>query len=407
MKPEQVVYFDNSATTAVDPDVMTEMTPYFLQRYGNASSLHRYGMDAYEAMEHSRENVAKALGSSPKEILFTSGGTESDNLALQGFAFANRKKGGHIITSAIEHHAILHTCEFLEKEGFSVTYLPVGPEGIVSPDSLRNAMTDETILVSIMMANNEIGTIQPIRELAAVAHEKGALFHTDAVQSVGKMPIDVVRDGVDMLSLAAHKFHGPKGVGALYVKKGVQLRPLTYGGGHERGLRPSTENIPGIVGLGKAIELAISRMENDTARMRSIRDKLMNGALDIPDSFLNGHREKRLCNNVHVRYDFIEGESLVMHLDMAGFATSTGSACSSKSLEPSHVLTALGIRKERTHGSLRITLSRLNTQEEADRFLQVLPAVVGKLREMSPIKSWDDYEITGNEEEEECHTANE
>jgi len=372
---------------------MDEMMPYFSTKYGNASSLHSFGREAYNALEDARERCARAIGAQRREIVFTSGGTEADNLAIQGIAFSSRDKGDHIITSSIEHHAVLHTCEFLESQGFKVTYLPVDREGRVSVESVKNAITARTILVSVMAANNEIGTIEPIREIGGVAHDAGAMFHTDAVQAIAKMPIDVQHDNIDLLAFSGHKFHGPKGVGALYVRKGVRLRPMIYGGGHERGLRSSTENVAGLVGMGKAIELGVTEMPEAVPKMAAIRDRIIDGVLHaVPDTHLNGPREGRLCNNAHFRFDFIEGEALVLHLDAAGFAGSTGSACSTKTLDPSHVLMAIGLRPEQAHGSLRISLSKANTMEEADAFLRVVPGVVSKLREMSPIKSWKDYE---------------
>ena len=390
------VYFDNSATTRVDPRVVDAMMPYFTDKYGNASSLHSFGRDAYDAMEKARDQTAKALGSAPRDIIFTSGGTESDNMAIQGAAYAMMGKGRHIITSVVEHHAILHACQFMESQGFKVTYLPVDNEGLVSVDALKSAMTKETTLVSIMAANNEIGTIEPLRELAEVAKEGGALFHTDAVQAVAKMPVNVDKLKVDLLSLSAHKFHGPKGVGALYLRKGVKLRPLVYGGGHERGLRSSTENIPGIVGLGAAIDIGTKEMEESVAMMVTIRDRIIDKTLaDVPRSYLNGPRgERRLCNNAHFRFDFIEGEGMILHLDMKGVAGSTGSACSTKSLEPSHVLRSLGLRHEQCHGSLRLSLSKFNTMEEAEYFLQVLPPIVQNLRKMSPLAEGVSYNVS-------------
>ncbi len=361
--------------------------PYFTEKYGNASSLHSFGREAFEAMEAAREQTAKALGAQPRDIIFTAGGTESDNIALQGAAYANMSKGKHIITDAVEHHAVLNTCQFLETQGFKVTYLPVSEEGLVSVESLKRAMTKETILVSIMTANNEIGSIMPIKELAEVAKDGGALFHTDAVQAVTKMPIDVNKLNVDLLSLSGHKFHGPKGIGAMYLRRGVKVRPVVYGGGHERGIRSSTENIPGIVGLGKAIELGTAEMAESVERMTRIRDRLIEGTLAaVPRSYLNGPRgPQRLCNNAHFRFDYIEGEGMVLHLDMKGIAASTGSACSTKSLEPSHVLRALGLKHEQCHGSLRLSLSKFNTMEEAEYFISVIPGIVGNLRKMSPL----------------------
>lgn len=390
------IYFDNSATTQVEPRVLEEMMPYFNESYGNASSLHSFGRDAYEAMETGRERTARALDVQAKDIIFTSGGTESDNLAVQGAAYASMSKGKHIITSAVEHHAVLHTCQFLEAQGFKVTYLPVDEEGFVSVEDLKNAITKETTLVSIMAANNEIGTIQPIKELAEVTKEAGALFHTDAVQAMTKMPFDAGKMKIDMLSLSGHKVHGPKGIGALYVRRGVRLRPLIYGGGHERGLRSSTENIPGIVGLGKALEIGMAEMEENVAKMTAIRNRLIESTLDmVPRSYLNGPRgENRLCNNAHFRFDYIEGEGMILHLDMRGIAASTGSACSTKSLEPSHVLRGLGLRHEQCHGSLRLSLSKYNTLEEADRFIATIGPVVELLRKMSPLSEGVAYNVT-------------
>jgi cysteine desulfurase len=400
----QRIYFDNSATTQVDRRVMDAMLPYHLEKYGNASSLHSFGREAYKAMEEARGKVAKAIGAQGRDIIFTSGGTESDNLAIQGAAYANMEKGKHIITSVLEHPAVLNTCHFLEGQGFTVSYIPVDRDGIVRLDELKKAIGKDTTLVTIMAANNEIGTIQPFREIGAIAHEAGALFHTDAVQAVAKVSIDVTKDNIDLMAMSAHKFHGPKGVGALFIKKGTRVRPVVYGGGHERGYRSSTENIPGIVGMGKAIELAMEGMEQNVAQMAHIRDRIIDGVLPrVRDSGLNGHRTHRLCNNAHFRFDFIEGESLILQLDMKGIAASTGSACSSKSLEPSHVLLALGMRHEQAHGSLRVSLSRFNTMAEADYLVDVLPDIVENLRKMSPIKSWEDYKGEGLKEEGEHH----
>jgi cysteine desulfurase len=377
-------YFDNSATSKVDPRVVETMVPYFLEKYGNASSLHSFGREAAEAMEHARGQVAKGIGALPKEVIFTSGGTESDNMALQGFAFANKGKGKHIVTTKIEHHAILNACQFLEGQGFRVTYLPVDELGLVDLEDVKKAVTSETILVSVMTANNEIGTIQPIRDIAEIVHDRGAVMHTDAVQSMTKLPTDVVHDHVDMLSLSGHKFHGPKGIGALYLRHGVKIRPLVYGGGHEQGLRSSTENIPGIVGIGKAIEIGTAEMDQSVERMTSMRDRIIKGTLSrTTDSFLNGHPTRRLCNNANFRFEYIEGESLLLYLDQLGVCASTGSACSSRSLGPSHVLSSLGLRPEQTHGSLRLSLSKFNTDEEADHYLDVIPGVIDRLRRMS------------------------
>jgi cysteine desulfurase len=381
----KMVYFDNSATTRTDKEVLNAMVPFTIEHYGNPSSLHSFGREAKAGMDAARENVARLLGADPNEIIFTSGGTESDNLAIKGFAWANKSKGKHIITSAIEHHAVQTTCEYLQKNGYEVTYLPVDRDGLVDPNDLEKAIRPDTILISIMYANNEIGTIQPIKALAEVASRKGIAFHTDAVQAAGHIPTDVKADNVGMLSLSAHKFYGPKGVGALYVRKGIRLEPLLHGGGHERGLRSSTENVCGIVGLGKASEMAKRDMAEESKRMIVLREMMIEEVLKIiPHSHLNGHRTKRLPNNANFRFDFIEGESLILQLDMYGFEASTGSACSTKSLQPSHVLLAIGLRPEEAHGSLRISMGKDNTEEDVKSFLETLPKVVSNLRAMSP-----------------------
>jgi cysteine desulfurase len=372
------------------------MRPYLDQWYGNASSLHVFGRESFNALEEARRRTSKAIGAKTREMIFTSGGTESDNLAIQGAAFANKAKGNHIITSMIEHHAVINTCQFLERQGFRVTYLPVNAEGEVELESLKSAMTKETILVSIMAANNEIGTIQDVRELGGIAHEGGALFHTDAVQSIGKVPLDVERDNIDLLAISAHKFHGPKGVGALYVRKGTSLRPLVYGGGQERGLRSSTENVPGIVGLGKAIEICMAEMDDSVNRMTSIRDRIIQGTLSsVEGCYLNGHKVRRLCNNAHFRFDYVEGEALVLSLDIKGIAASTGSACSSRDSETSHVLKAIGVRNEHARGSLRLSLSRMNSMEEAEIYLQAIPEVIARLRAISPVSMLSKSSATG------------
>jgi len=377
------IYLDNAATTPVDREVLEEMLPYFTQKYGNASSLHSFGREARDAIARSRERVAELIGAKSEEIIFTAGGTESDNIAIKGIAF--RKGRGHIITSQIEHPAVMATCQHLERKGFDVTYLPVDRYGMVNPEDVENAIRDDTILLTIMHANNEIGTIEPIEQIARIAKERGIPFHTDAVQSVGKIPVDVSKLGVDMLSISSHKIYGPKGVGALFIKEGLSLEPVMHGGGHEKGLRPSTENVPGIVGLGKACELAESRMEEDMKNMIRLRNKLIAGVLEIEESYLNGHPEKRLPNNAHFRFTAVEGESLLLSLDDKGIAGSTGSACSSKKLKPSHVLMAIGLNEVQAHGSLRLTLGRENTEEEIDYVVDVLPEIVGKLRAMSPL----------------------
>jgi len=388
---------DHSATSPVDPEVFEAMKPYFVDNFGNASTLYSLGRDARKAMEAAREQVASLIGAKPEEVIFTSGGTESDNIAIKGTVYRLKNKGNHIITSAIEHPAVRETCKYLEKNGFEVTYLPVYEDGIVKISDLEDAITDKTILITIMHANNEIGTIQPIAEIGKIARENKIYFHTDAVQTVGKIPVNVEKMNVDMLSLSAHKVYGPKGIGALYVKKGVRLEPIIHGGGHEKGLRPGTENVSGIVGLGKACELAEKNLLEDTKYITNLRDKLIDGILNsIEQSYLDGHRTKRLPNNVNLRFTGIEGESLVLHLDSKGVAASTGSACSSKSLEPSHVLIALGLEHVEAHGSLRLTLGKENTEEEVDYVITAVKEVVETLRKLSPL--W--CEIPGAERRE-------
>lgn len=380
------IYMDHGATTPVDPLVVDAMLPYFTEKFGNASSLHSFGQEATIALEQSRQQVAASIGAKPEEIIFTSGGTESDNLAIKGIAYRNSGKGKHIITSTIEHPAILNTCAYLEKEGFDVTYVPADSDGIIDMDELKKAIRDDTILISVMHANNEIGTIQPISDISKLAKEKSIYLHTDAVQSFGKIAVNVNELGVDMLSMSSHKIYGPKGVGALYVRKGTPLQALAHGGSHERSMRAGTENISGIVGFAKAVALADERLVDDEKHMTQLRDSLIGKVMDsIDDVELSGHPTNRLPNNVNLRFSFIEGESMLLFLDMKGIAISTGSACSSKSLEPSHVLTAIGLRPEDSHGSLRITLGKDNTQEEVDYVVDALVEVVGRLRAMSPI----------------------
>lgn len=376
---------DNAATTPVSPAVLEKMLPYFSECYGNANSIHSTGLDARKALNAARKKVAAALNCNPEEVYFTSGGSESDNWALKGVAFANRKKGNHIITSAIEHHAILHTCEWLEKQGFEITYVPVDADGLVNPADVEAAITDKTILISIMAANNEIGTIEPIEEIAKIAHAHHVLFHTDAVQAIGAISVDVRAIGCDLLSLSGHKFHGPKGVGALYIKQGTRIDNLIHGGAQERGRRASTENVAGIVGMAEAIELATANIPEKAARISALRDQLINGLTALPYVRLNGHRTKRLPGNVNVSVRFIEGESLLLRLDLAGVAASSGSACTSGSLDPSHVLLAIGLPHEIAHGSLRLSLSDTTTQEEVDYVLSVLPGIIEYLRDMSPL----------------------
>ncbi|HEY9204772.1 MAG TPA: cysteine desulfurase NifS [Candidatus Methanoperedens sp.] len=378
------VYMDHSATTQVDPAVLEAMLPYLSEKFGNPSSMYTIGRQARRAIEEARQKVADLIGARKEEIIFTGSGTESDNLAIKGIAYKNRKKGNHIITSSIEHHAVLHTCKYLETQGFKVTYLPVSKEGLVNPDDVEKAITADTILITVMHANNEIGTIQPIEEIGKIAGEKSIPFHSDAVQTAGKLPINVDALGVNLLSMSAHKIYGPKGVGALYIRKGIYVEPQLHGGGHERNIRSSTENVPGIVGFGKAAELAKEHLPQE-AKLANLRDSLIKGVLDIKDSYLNGHPTKRLPNNANFRFSYIEGESMILNLDMKGVAASTGSACSSTSLEPSHVLLAIGLKPEEAHGSLRLTLGLGNTQEDVDYVVSVLPEIVNKLRMISPL----------------------
>lgn len=380
------IYLDYAATTPLHPDVLTIMLPYFTETFGNPSSIHSYGQEAKDAIEQAREKVARLIGARNEEIVFTSGGTEANNLAIIGVALANRHKGDHIITSCIEHHAVLEPCHWLEKQGFSVTYLPVDGHGMVSPEDVKKAITSRTALVSIMHANNEIGTIEPISEISRITKEAGVYMHTDAVQTVGHVPMDVDELGVDLLSLSAHKFYGPKGVGALYIRKGTKIAPAIHGGGQEKGRRSGTENVPGIVGMGKAAELAQYNIAEEPQRLVFLRDYLIQGILNrISDVKLNGHPEKRLPNNVHVSVEYVEGEAMLLNLDLAGICASTGSACSSAKLEPSHVLTAIGLTPVQAHGSLRFTLGRWTAKEDIDSVLQILPQVVSKLRAVSPL----------------------
>jgi len=381
------VYLDNAATTAVKPEVIEAMIPYFTQNFGNPSSLHGFARDAHKGLDQARAQVAAALQAQPDEIIFTGGGSESDNLALRGVLKQYQKKGNHIITSAVEHHAVLHTLEALEKEGLAqVTYLPVDEYGRVSAQQVADAIKEDTILVSIMFANNEVGTIMPVAEIGAVCKEKGVLFHTDAVQAVGHIPIDVKQMNIDLLSLSAHKFHGPKGVGALYVRKGVKVKPLILGGAQEKKRRAGTENVPGIVGLGKAIKIAVENLEENNKKLLQLRTRLMEGIeKNIPEVKLNGHPTERLPGNVNYSIHYIEGESILLMLDINGIAASSGSACTSGSLDPSHVLLAMGIPHETAHGSLRLTLSEDTTEEEIDYVLEILPNIVARLRSMSPL----------------------
>ena len=380
------IYLDNAATTPVRREVFEAMVPYLTDKYGNPSSIHSYGREARADLNRAREQVAAAIGAAPEEIIFTAGGSEADNLAIKGTALAMYGEKSHIITSAVEHHAVLHSVESLKRLGFSVTILPVDSEGMVDPEDVKRAITPETCLISIMYANNEVGTIQPIEEISRIAREAGVLFHTDAVQAVGHMPVDVKSLGVDMLSLSGHKFYGPKGVGALYARRGVRLAPLIDGGAQERKRRAGTENMAGIVGMGMAIELAVSEMDEVSAKEERLRDKLIDGLTQrIPDVKLNGHRRLRLPNNVNMSFLYVEGESLLLNLDMEGIAASSGSACTSGSLAPSHVLMAMGIPHEVAHGSVRMTLGRYTEDADVERVLDVMPRIVEKLRAMSPI----------------------
>lgn len=383
------IYMDHSATTPVHPEVAQIIQEHMVETYGNPSSIHSFGRDARKSVEHAREAVARLIGADePREIIFTSGGTEADNMALKGVAAANRRHGKHIITSAIEHHAVLHTCEWLEKQGYDVTYLPVDKDGLVDPTGLKEAVRDDTILVSIMLANNEVGTVQPLEEISAITKERGIYLHTDAVQAVGNIPVDVNKLGVDLLSLSGHKIYGPKGIGALYIRRKTKMEPLFHGGSHERRLRSGTENVPGIVGLGKAAELALAELDERATRNRALRDRLLGGIMKrISDVKLNGHPSKRLPNNANVSFLYVEGESILLNLDMKGIAASSGSACTSGSLEPSHVLTAMGIPHEVAHGSVRFSLGRENTEEDVDYVVEVLVETIARLRDMSPLYS--------------------
>ena len=377
---------DNAATTRVRDEVIEALLPFYREQYGNASSVYSLGRESKKAMEAARLQVAKAIGAKAEEILFTGGGSESDNMVLRGITEALANKGNHVITTKIEHHAILHTAEYLEKHGVAVTYLSVDKEGLISLEELAQAIRPETVLISVMFANNEIGTIQPIAEIGKLARSKGVLFHTDAVQAVGHVAVDVEEMNIDLLSLSGHKMGAPKGIGALYIRKGIPISPLIFGGAQEKKKRAGTENIASIVGLGKAAELAESEREETTKRLVFLRDKLIDGILKaIPYSYLNGHPTKRLPGNANISFAYIEGESMLLLLDALGVAASSGSACTSGSLDPSHVLMAIGLTHEVAHGSLRLTLDRDNTEEEVDFVLEKLPSIVTRLREMSPL----------------------
>jgi cysteine desulfurase len=384
-----MIYLDHNATTACDAVVLEEMRPWFSEKFHNPSSVYSASGEARRAIEKAREQTASILGCSAGEIIFTSGGTESDNMAILGTALAQKAKGNHIITTKIEHHAVLNTCKFAARHlGCEVTYLSVDKYGMVDPDELKEAITSKTILITVMYANNEIGTIEPIEEIAAIAHEAGVAFHTDAVQAVGKIPLSVKKIGCDFLSLSAHKFYGPKGIGALYVRKGVKWTPLFSGGGQEKGRRPGTENVAGIVGLGKACELAASRMDEDSIKEKKLRDQLEQGIVErVPEVIINGHPEKRLYNTSNICVKYVEGESMLLGLDFEGILASSASACTSGSLEPSHVLLAIGVPVEIAHGSLRFSFGRDNTENDVARTIEVLPTIVERLRKMSPF--WD------------------
>ena len=381
------VYLDHSATTPVRPEVLEAMLPFLKdEAFGNPSTIYSYGREAKKALDEAREKVANLVGARPEEIFFTSGGTEADNLALIGTAAANEKKGRHIITSSIEHHAVLHTAQYLLRHGFKVTFLPVTPEGLVRVEDVEKAITDETILISVMHVNNEVGTIQPIKEIGKLARERGITFHTDAVQSVGKIPVNVDELGVDLLSASGHKIYGPKGIGCLYIRKGTKINPILYGGAQERKRRPGTENMPGIVGFGRAAELAGQELASEMERLQGLRDKLIDGILSrIEDVQLNGDPRQRVATNANFSFRYVEGESMLLSLDMKGICASSGSACTSGSLDPSHVLLAMGIPHEVAHGSVRMTLGRDNTEEDIDYVLEVMPEIVARLRSMSPL----------------------
>jgi cysteine desulfurase len=381
------IYLDYAATTPVDPRVLKAMEPYFSEKFGNTMSLHSFGQEAKTALEESREIVADLMGAKPSEVIFTSSATESNNLALKGVAFANRNKGSHIVISSIEHTCIMESAKWLEKQGFEITRLKVDKYGLVDPEDVKKAIKKETILVSIMHANNEIGTIEPIEEIGKICKERGVYFHTDAAQSFGKIPINVNKMNIDLMTVSSHKMYGPKGAAALFVREGTKIEPILHGGGHEMGLRSSTVNVAAIVGFAEACKIAKKEMEKEAKRLTKLRDKLIKGVLEkIPGSHLNGHPTKRLPNNANFWFEGVEGESIVIQLDLLGIAASTGSACSSEKLEPSHVLLAIGLRPEQAHGSLRLSLGRWTTEKDIDYALEVLPKVIKRLRKISPIK---------------------
>ncbi len=386
-KKTKKIYLDYAATTPVDPQVIKAMKPYFSEEFGNTMSLHSFGQRAKQALEDSREIVSDLMGAKPNEIIFTSSATESNNLAIKGIAFANRNKGYHIIISSIEHPCIIESSKWLEKQGFKITKLKVDKYGLINPDQVRKAIKKDTILVSIMHANNEIGTIEPIKEIGKICKKKGVYFHSDAVQSFGKIPIDVNKMNIDLMTVSSHKMYGPKGVAALFVREGTKIEPIIHGGGHEAGLRSSTINTVAIVGFAEACKIYKRQMEKENKKLTKLRDKLIKGVLQkIELSYLNGHPKKRLSNNINFSFSFIEGESLVIQLDLLGIATSTGSACSSEKLEPSHVFLAIGLNPQEAHGSLRLTLGRWTTEKEINYTLKALVQVIKKLRKISPFK---------------------
>jgi cysteine desulfurase len=390
MSDKRIVYLDHNATTAVAPDVLEAMLPYFTGKFANPMSIYSISQDNRKAVEDARERISRLLGAGDGRIVFSGCGSESDNQAIIGFAMANRAKGKHIVTSSIEHHAVLNSCKYLQKQGFEITYLPVTNDGLVRPSDLEKAMTSETILVSIMFANNETGVVEPIEELAKVAHAHNAVFHTDAVQAVGKLPIDVSKMGIDLLTASAHKFYGPKGVGILYANRKVRLDPIIHGGEQEKGLRAGTENVPGIVGIAAALEKALADRESETSREKTLRDRLERELLArIPESFANGAKAERLSNTTNITIKYIEGESMLLFLNASGICVSSGSACTSGSLEPSHVLLAMGVPAEHAHGSLRFSFGRDNTDADVDAVIEKLPAIVERLRAMSPV--WEDH----------------
>lgn len=390
------IYLDYNATTPVHPEIVKAMLPYYEEIFGNASSIHQFGQQARKAIDESREKIANFIGANPEEIVFTSGGTEANNFAIKGIAYANKEKGKHIITSSIEHHAVLNPCKYLEKQGFQVTYLPVDKYGLIDPNEVKKAITHQTILITIIHANNEVGTIQPIAEIGKIiqnfnnqqlkVNTQQIYFHTDAVQSIGKIPVNVDELKVDLLSLSGHKIYAPKGIGILYIRKGIRIQPLIHGGHHEKNRRAGTENVPGIIGLGKAIEIAKISMVEEKKRLTDLRNKLYTGICEkIDNVYLNGHLQERLSNTLNISFEFVEGESIILNLDMKGVAVSSGSACTSGSLEPSHVLKAMGIKPAIAQGSIRFSLGKDNTEEDIDYVLEILPEIIEKLRAISPL----------------------